>query len=231
MRVGPIGWTHTLHFCHGTRLAPSRKVGLRVSSLKIGLLLLWLGAAVAGFMAILNYQNARGRVGITPQHWPMESRLTLDRSKDTLVMFAHPQCPCTRASVDELNRLLARSEGKVAAQVAFFRPAAFSTDWSRSGLWKSVANIPGVTLLEDIDGVEAKLFGAETSGYVLLYDTQGKLLFHGGITGGRGHAGDNAGEDAMFSLLKGQVTSLTQSPVYGCSLLDRCEVPKEVTTK
>ena len=65
-------------------------------------------------------------------------------------------------------------------------------------------------------------FGAETSGYVLLYDTHGKLLFKGGITGSRGHAGDNAGESAIVALLEGEKPVLTRTKVYGCSLLNEC---------
>jgi hypothetical protein len=80
---------------------------------------------------------------------------------------------------------------------------------------------------EDPNGAEAQLFGAETSGYVLLYDTLGQLLFKGGITGSRGHAGDNAGENAIVSLLTGQGASAKQAPVYGCSLIGECEALPE----
>jgi hypothetical protein len=62
------------------------------------------------------------------------------------------------------------------------------------------------------------LFGAETSGTILLYDYHGNLLFKGGITGSRGHAGDNLGEDAIASLCLGQAAATNQTPVFGCSL-------------
>jgi len=65
--------------------------------------------------------------------------------------------------------------------------------------------------------------GAETSGYVLLYDRSGQLRFRGGITAGRGHAGDNAGEDAVVALVTGRPASRQQTPVYGCSLVAKCE--------
>ena len=58
--------------------------------------------------------------------------------------------------------------------------------------WRSAAAIPGVTVHVDHDGGEARRFGAETSGFVVLYDAHGELLFAGGITTGRGQAGDNA---------------------------------------
>ena len=151
----------------------------------------------------------------------------LDRNRDTLIMFVHPQCPCTRASLEELNRLLARSQGRVDAQVLFFKRGKFSGDWTRTDLWRNAAAIPGVAVHEDLDGAQARLFGAETSGYVLLYDAHGQLLFKGGITGSRGHAGDNAGENAIVSLLTGQDAKLKQTQVYGCSLLGKREAPPE----
>ena len=191
----------------------------------------WLLAAGIGFVWILNYQSTSGAVGIAPEHWPTGTQITLDSQRDTLVMFAHPQCPCTRASMEELNRLLARTEGKVVVQVCFFKPDKFSGDWVHSDLWKSAAAIPGVVVREDPNGAQARLFGAETSGDVLLYDTHGQLLFKGGITGSRGHAGDNAGENAIVARLQGQAVSLKQTPVYGCSLLGKCEIPMEISAK
>ena len=133
--------------------------------------------------------------------------------------------------MEELNRLLAQCRGQVAAQVMFFKPALVSNDWVRTDLWRSAAAIPGVSVQEDANGAQARLFGAETSGYVLLYDTQGQLLFKGGITGSRGHAGDNAGESTVSALLKGQVGSLQQTPVYGCSLLGECKASLEGIAK
>ena len=191
--------------------------------MRIVFAVLWLLAAGVGFALILNYQSTGGRAGITPEHWPSGTQITLDSKHDTLVMFAHPQCPCTRASMEELNRLLAQCRGQVAAHVLFFKPKNFSKDWMQTDLWRSAMAIPGVMVHEDSDGAQARLFGAETSGYVLLYDTHGQLQFEGGITGSRGHAGDNAGESAVASLLAGQVVGLQQTPVYGCSLLGKCD--------
>src|ERR1700722_18336657 len=140
----------------------------------------WLLAAGIGFVWILNYQSTSGAAGIAPEHWPTGTQITLDSKRDTLIMFAHPQCPCTRASMEELNRLLARCHDKVAVQVWFFKPTGFPADWTRSSLWQSAAAIPGVTVHDDPDGAQARLFGAETSGFVLLYDSRGQLRFKGG---------------------------------------------------
>jgi hypothetical protein len=192
---------------------------------RIALCALWLAGIGAGFAVVLKYQNTEGRAGVTPQHWPAGTLIALDPDRDTLVMFAHPRCPCTRASLDELNRLLARTSGKVRPQVWFVRPAGLPAGWTETDLWRSAAALPGVTVREDAGGAQASLFGAETSGYVVLYDPRGRLLFKGGITGSRGHAGDNAGENAVVSLLIGGDAALSQTRVFGCSLLGQCEAP------
>jgi hypothetical protein len=179
----------------------------------------WALALAAGGAFIFSYENTAGSTGKISQQWPARTQIAPDSSRDTLVMFVHPQCPCTRASVEELNRLLAQNRGRVAAHVFFFKPEKFPKNWTQTDLWRSVAAIPGVAVQEDLDGALAQKFGAETSGFTALYDPQGKLLFSGGITAGRGHIGDNAGESALAALLAGRGGAMTQTPVFGCSLL------------
>jgi hypothetical protein len=80
--------------------------------------------------------------------------------------------------------------------------------------------IPGVTVHLDDAGREARLFASMTSGETLLFDAEGRLKFHGGITASRGHSGDNAGRDALEALLRGQASQQVITPVFGCSLFD-----------
>jgi hypothetical protein len=183
-----------------------------------------------GFGVVLKYQITGGTTGQTPGLWPAKTSVSLDAKRDTLILFAHPRCPCTRATFEELNRILAQCQGRVAAQVWFFKPSGLS-GWSDSSLRWDAAGIPGVTVKDDIDGQQAGLFGAETSGFVLLYNPEGKLLFKGGITGSRGHAGDNAGESSIVSLLSGKPALFVQTPVYGCSLTGECKAPAESKSK
>jgi len=65
---------------------------------------------------------------------------------------------------------------------------------------------------------EAKRFGAETSGQTLLYDERGTLAFSGGITGSRGHAGDNAGRASLLALINRSDADRRGSSVFGCPL-------------
>lgn len=183
----------------------------------------WLLATCAGAWVLSNYENAAGREGEALSQWPADAKITIQTNQPVLIMFAHPQCPCTRASVDELNRLMAQCAGKVTAHVFFYHPDGLPKDWTQSGLWKSAAAIPGVQVHPDPDGQEARRFGAESSGHVVLYDAHGSLIFHGGITSARGHAGDNVGENVIIALLRGAKTSLKETPVFGCGLLDKTE--------
>jgi hypothetical protein len=187
---------------------------------RILLYALWLSGIGTGLVLVLDYENASGSSSNAPNHWILGTSIALDPVRDTLIMFAHPRCPCTRASIEELNRLLAQSNGRIAAHVLFFRPPNYPADWSHTELRRAAEAIPHVTVQDDVNDALARKFGAETSGYVLLYNPRGQLLFRGGITGSRGHDGDNVGESAIISLALGKRTTVTKTPVYGCSLLD-----------
>jgi hypothetical protein len=99
------------------------------------------------------------------------------------------------------------------------KPAGFGPGWEQTDLWRAAAALPGVTVLRDDEGIEARRFGVETSGQTLLYDRRGTLVFSGGITGSRGHAGDNAGEAALIDRLVRSTADHGSSNVFGCPLL------------
>jgi hypothetical protein len=178
----------------------------------------WLVSVVFGLRILLNYESAPGVVGVVPQTWPSASGIQLSPNRPTLVMLAHPHCPCTRASVGELAQIMAHVQGKVDAYVLFYKPKESGADWDDTDLRKSAAAIPGVTTLSDVDGLEARRLGAETSGHTLLFGRDQRLLFSGGITQSRGHAGDNAGENAILSLVNNQHAARRKTFVFGCSL-------------
>ncbi|MEY2498845.1 MAG: hypothetical protein QOD12_2401 [Verrucomicrobiota bacterium] len=183
----------------------------------------WIAAVAFGLRILVQYENTPGRIGTLPLFRP-ESRIIPATDRPTLVMLAHPRCPCTAASVGELAQIMARLQGKVAAYVLFVTPKDAGRDWDDTSLRHSAESIPGVTVVFDIDGAQASRFGAETSGHTLLFASDGKLLFSGGITGSRGHAGDNPGESAIISLVNNQEPPpRTRTLVFGCALVDRAE--------
>jgi hypothetical protein len=124
--------------------------------------------------------------------------------------------------VGELAKLMTACQGKLVAKVLMLRPPTMPAGWERTDLWDSAAAIPGVLVVADVDGAEARRFGAETSGQSLLFAADGRLLFAGGMTESRGHSGDNDGRSTLMSLvLTGSITAQpAHTPVYGCPLFD-----------
>jgi hypothetical protein len=165
----------------------------------------------------LNYENAAGAPASPPSVWPEESEIARVPGRFTLVMFAHPECPCTRASLAELDVLMARISGKVAASVRFRKPGAKEDEVRNAALWRKASSIPGVSPGFDGDDAQVARFGAQVSGQTLLYDPNGRLVFRGGITRARGHEGNNAGLNAVIRLVNGEPAD-AQARVFGCSL-------------
>lgn len=179
----------------------------------------WLGIVGGGLRLVWGYENSPGRSGTPPTPWPAHSEIKRTTRLPTLVLFIHPHCPCSRATIGELAILMAHSQGLVNANAIFVKPAGFAEEWEKTDLWSSATNIPGVNVTVDENGVEARRFGSETSGQVALYSADGRLLFSGGITGSRGHSGDNDGRTAIVSLLATGKTARKETPVFGCPLV------------
>ena len=178
----------------------------------------WIAALGYGARTLLKYETTPGSRGFVSSNWPTVSIMPRQTDKPTLLMLAHPHCPCTRASIGELAQVMAHAAGKVNAFVLFVKPPGAGADWDDTDLRRSAAAIPGVTVLTDENGTEAARFGGETSGHTLVFDRAGTLVFSGGITGSRGHAGDNAGESAVLAALSGDMVARSRTPVFGCSL-------------
>jgi hypothetical protein len=186
----------------------------------------WGLAVGAGFLRLGTYEATPGGRSTSPRQWPRDSRLVPDPARANLVLLAHPCCPCTRASLAELEQIVTRCPGSVTAHVVFLKPQSFPDARGPTGLLRAARAIPGVQVFEDEAGDEAARFGAVTSGHVVLYDRAGRLVFSGGITGGRGHQGDNAGRRAVIGLLTGELAGPAPTDVFGCPLRDpspRCD--------
>ena len=178
----------------------------------------WLCGVVSGLWVLWAYDNKPGAAANAPAHWPAGSVLKRSTTTSTLVFVAHPQCTCTRASLDELAEVLARAKSQPKTYVLFLKPSSVDDGWERTDLWRQAAALPNVRVLRDEDGAEARRFGVETSGQTFLYDDKGTLVFSGGITGSRGHAGENAGELALVALLSHGQTEGRRTSVFGCPL-------------
>lgn len=177
----------------------------------------WLVAIAGGQCWLLAYQYATDETPETWNDWPTTSLLCPMTQRFTLLLFVHPRCPCSRASLEELAWLHARSGGQLDSTILLWCPTAAPDDWLHGIRQNHAANLPQVDVLIDEGGRECDLFQITTSGTVLLFNTQGQLLFRGGITRGRGHAGDNPGRQAILNILNAKGGSCRQ-PTFGCPL-------------
>jgi hypothetical protein len=184
---------------------------------------LWLGGIGAGLWKLWAYDNRPGVSAHAPDRWPEGTSLSRSSDGPTLLFVAHPQCTCTAASLQELAEILARAPHRPKTYVLFLKPVAVDDGWEQTDLWRTARAIEGVTALRDDDGVEAKRFDVATSGQTFLYDKSGTLIFSGGITGSRAHAGENAGELALISLLTNGQANQRASSVFGCPLFATAE--------
>ena len=188
--------------------------------------LLWLGIIGFGYQRVWAYSATAGAAAEAPAQWPAGIPFERNLSGPTVVMLAHPHCPCTRASLTELSYLMGRYSA-ARAYVDFLRPDGFDQEWVETSIWRSAASIPGTTAVADDNGVEAARFGARTSGQVIVYDRGGKQVFSGGLTPSRGHLGPNQGRTYMTAILSGKKVEGAESLVFGCELQD----PKNVSSR
>ena len=199
-------------------------VARKQEAVVIGAAMLWLALVGFGMSVLWSYSTTPGRAGTPPRNWPASASVSRHSGRATLLIFTHPECECSRASLSELAILMAHSGSLLDATVFFSLPARQATLWKTSELFSKARAIPGVRVVDDPESKLAQLFGAHTSGETLLYDGSGRLRFHGGITAFRGHSGDNAGRSVITAILWNKIpqakASPATTPVFGCSLRD-----------
>src|SRR5438067_408458 len=105
--------------------------------------------------ALYAYAFRAGAPAAPPLGWPTASAIRRAPDLPTLVMVVHPRCPCSRASIDELSRLVTRLAGRLDTHVLFVRPPGAPADFAASDLFAGASLLAGVTLHVDDGGVEA----------------------------------------------------------------------------
>jgi hypothetical protein len=188
----------------------------------------WLLVVSGGYLVLLAYDQKSGTQSAAPMKWPNVTSLKCNQKDKTLVMFIHPKCPCTNASLTELTKLMTHCP-EMRSYVVVLLPTGFPQDWEKTYSWQRAAAIPGVTVLSDPNGRETSIFRAKTSGETLVYSAQGDLLFSGGITGARGHEGDNQGSDAIVAIVARADNRCNKTKVFGCSLADDRNLEREIS--
>jgi hypothetical protein len=196
-----------------------RSSGVRLMVPSVCLLTGWAIAVAIGCVVLEGYAASPGAVGRTPSDWPRESVIPLDGRRPTLLLFLHPFCPCSSASVDELSELVGRCRDRVSTHVVILRTRSLESQGG-ARIDRSLASGSGITTWQDDEGSLARRFGVLTSGHVLLYDPGGRLLYSGGITPARGHRGDSFGRSAVQAEILGEPSQRGTAPAFGCPLFE-----------
>ncbi len=205
------------------------------------LLSAWIVATGAGFAALARHQWTPGEVKAGTRDITSLEGLRIPRgAQGTIVLFAHPRCPCTPASLRALGDLTPADgwgrEG-LTLTVVFVRPAGARGEGWNDGRSRTLAReIRGATLL-DIDESQVRPLGVRTSGHVVGLDECGTLRLDGGITPGRGHEGESHGLSVLRALVKGDPLAergrtgldkqAARTEVFGCALMDEAEALAE----
>ncbi len=163
--------------------------------------------------------------------WPSDSSLPVASDRSTLLLFLHPQCPCSRATLVELEKILESTAALTNATprtlVVASVPRNADSQWTDSPLNKRARQLPNADLYVDVDGIETARFGVTTSGTVMLFSPQAGRIFSGGITISRGHEGHSVGgallQEQLWRVLNHQPDAVAEldassPPVFGCAL-------------
>lgn len=189
-------------------MRPQRSLSIAVAA--------WAVSLVFCFGGMLAYALAEGTSQAPPTISPSDAA---GNPAWRLVMGIHPKCPCTRASLIELERVLADvGTHALDCTLYVYVPGDARQGWLDTDTMRRASAIAGATLESDPGGALSDRYGIETSGGVVLYDPTGRPRYSGGITLGRNHEGDNPGSFSIRRVLAGSPAPIERGPVYGCRL-------------
>lgn len=180
--------------------------------------LIWAATVGAMYHAVRRFETTPGRGAAVRTMWPVRSRILPERDRWTLVMLIHPHCSCTKASLQELERIIEMSGTSLQTYVLVYRPSDFQAGWEKTETFEAAKHLQRAHVIVDPDGAEARLFGGFTSGQTFLYDREGALRFSGGVTSLRGHAGVNRGSMDVVDIVHAKAQQGTH-PVFGCAIV------------
>jgi hypothetical protein len=183
---------------------------------------IWAATVGAMYRSVRRFETTPGRAAAALATWPAKSRITPARGRWSLVMLVHPHCGCSRASIQELERIIEMSDPSLQTYMLVYRPADFRSGWEKTETYEAATRVQRAHVVIDTDGAEARLFHGFTSGQTFLYDPQGALRFSGGITSLRGHAGINRGSMDVVNIVSAKARQGTH-PVFGCAIVTTTE--------
>ncbi|SMP75553.1 AhpC/TSA family protein [Neorhodopirellula lusitana] len=196
---------------------------------KISLIAILL-PGVVGMSQLMSYSNTPGETRTTvPQVIPTELISTTlsdeKRAQSKVLVFYHPHCPCTRATIRSLQRLESMFAPDTQIVGYAYQPASKDDNWIETTTTQALRSLQNATVLADRDAQACEDFEIVTSGHVLVYDHNGELKFSGGITPSRGHEGSCASGTAFLNSVNGKTNAEQSWPVFGCPIVRNGEGP------
>lgn len=185
--------------------------------MKILVLIFLFIFSVSGLQYLMVYSAQAGSQNTILNQRPTQSKLSSTPSPH-LVMFLHPGCSCSKASLTELSKLMSETP-ELTAQIVFMKSKKLELLFNQNPLVEKAKLISRANIVYDENGDESRLFEAETSGLTHLY-INSNLVFNGGLTMARGHEGESAGKAAILSHLKGHKAD-SKTLVFGCDIFGK----------
>lgn len=176
------------------------------------LVAVWLVLVCGMYGIVVAYMSSAGE----------SNSVTVDNSdsqSDSSVIvriFLHPECPCSKTSLEELREIDFPSHIRIVAY--FVVPEEYNDAWAMQDLWQLAGTVPSLERVLDHKGIITSKYAVKTSGHVIVEKTPKSIVFSGGITIGRGHRGNNQGKTAVDKLVHGYNSHVSQTPVFGCAL-------------
>ena len=177
---------------------------------------LWVTGVAWGMKWMTDYSFTPGEAGTPATSWP-GAEIGRGSGRFTLVVGLHPECPCSQATLDELDRILLEA-GDSLDVIVVFDDTVPTVPVRSSSLYQRAAQLPRTRLVCLTSAAELQRFDFRTSGETRLYRPDGKLAFRGGITASRGHVGDNPGATAVVRYTRAELCGTTATPAFGCAL-------------
>ncbi len=208
--------TQKKEFIENTRKA------VRPKLLRWAFAAVWFLGCLAATYSMMGYNFKSSVLGDELEQWPTASVISPSSDQSTLLAFIHPRCVCSEATVVHLTQDIADYKNTRIVMAVYVPEDMKGNDsaWKHGEYITDVlAALPQTEIFYDVEGQQARLFQAHTSGTLVLFNPEGREVFRGGITDRRGGQYDNEGLRTLKGLMaKEEKNRQPSSPVFGCSL-------------
>jgi hypothetical protein len=101
-----------------------------------------ISSTLAGFGALFSFNGTAGPVTAGPAGWPEGTAVERSHTGPTILVFVHPFCSCTGATIEELDRLMASRKSRAPAPVIKVLFTRSDRAWKPGDLWSQAAKLP-----------------------------------------------------------------------------------------